>query len=115
MSNEIKKVDSAQGAESTGNQETKTSEQIADEVAAAEAAKKAATAETKKADKKKPVTADVASVEVSSEWGKAQETANLIFEQYADKSEVWITVEGQGFWTEAQALSDHPKYRKFER
>lgn len=52
---------------------------------------------------------------VDAEWEPAAKEASVIFEQYADKNEVFVTIDAQGFWVEDAAASVNTKYRKFER
>lgn len=59
--------------------------------------------------------ADEVEVEKVDEWASAQATADEIFEQYEDKSEVFVTIDAQGFWNEDIAAAQNVKYRKFER
>ncbi len=82
-----------------------------------ETTEQAPSAEQVPSDEQAPSDEQVPSAEQapSDDWDLARSVARAIFEQYKDKNDVFVTFDGNGFWTEDLAASHSSKYKQFKR
>lgn len=125
MENEKDKVVSGVEPETTETTKEQTAtEEATEQPAEKTSKKKPATKDSveknilKKSDAEeflKDIDALAESEVVKDKWNDSEELSKVIFDQYPDKKEVFITIDAHAYWIEDNAASQNQKYKKFER